>query len=179
MKKVLLLIVTLLTSLLVVNRVNAEELVKVYVFEAGGCPFCEKEIDYLKGLDSYNKKFEIVQKELYVDHVDWEQGEDYELGVKVAQYFQNKGFKDAKYTGTPFVVISDLYAAATYSTQLESYIEKAYAEGDKDIVGKIDRDELVEEKENHTGVIIAIVVILVGGIAALAVVATHDSNKKK
>lgn len=179
MKKVLLLIVALLTSFMVVNKVNAEELVKVYVFEAGGCPFCEKEIEYLKGLDSYNKKFEIVQKELYVDHVEWKPGKDYDLGVRTAQYFQKKGFKDAKYTSTPFVVISDLYAAATYSTELVSYIDKAYKEGDKDIVGQIERGELVEEKENYTGVIIAIAVVLVGGIAALVVVATHDSTKNK
>lgn len=177
MKKVLLLIVTFLVSFMLANPVNAEELVKVYMFEAGGCPFCEKEMEYLESLDSYNKKFEVVRKELYVDHVDWAQGKDYELGVKVANYFQSKGFTNAKYTGTPFVVISDLYAAATYSTELESYIEKAYQEGDKDIVGKIERDELVEEKESHLGVIIATAVILVGGVAALVVVANHDSKK--
>ncbi len=176
MKKILLLIVTLLASFMVINKVDAEELVKVYVFEAGGCPFCEKELEYLESLDSYNKKFEVVRKELYVDHVDWAQGKDYDLGVKVANYFQSKGFTNAKYTGTPFVVISDLYAAATYSTALESYIDKAYQEGDKDIVGKIERDELIEEKENHTAIIIAIVVILVGGVAALVVVANHDSK---
>ena len=178
MKKVLLLIVTLLTSFIVINKVNAEELVKVYMFEAGGCPFCEKEMEYLESLDSYNKKFEVIRKELYVDHVNWEHGKDYDLGVKVANYFQSKGFTNASYTGTPFVVISDLYAAASYSTELEGYIEKAYQEGDKDIVGKFERDEFVEEKENHTAVIIAIVVILVGGLAALVVVANHDSSKK-
>lgn len=177
MKKLLLLTVTLLTSFALINNVKAEELVKVYMFEAGGCPFCEKEMEYLEGLDSYNKKFEVIRKELYVDHVDWARGKDYDLGVKVANYFQSKGFTNAKYTGTPFVVISDVYAAATYSTQLESYIDKAYQEGDKDIVGKIERDELVEEKENHTAIIIAIAVILVSGIAALVVVATHDSKK--
>ena len=177
MKKILLLIVSLLSSFMIVNTVNAEELVKVYMFEAGGCPFCEREMEYLESLDSYNKKFEVVRKELYVDHVDWEQGKDYDLGVKVANYFQSKGFTNAKYTGTPFVVISDLYAAATYSTDLEKYIDKAYQEGDKDIVGKIERDELTEEKENHLGVIIAIAVILVGGVAALIIVANHDSKE--
>lgn len=179
MKKFLLLVVGVVSALLVSSVVKAEELVKVYIFEAGGCPYCEKEQEYLKGLDSYGKKFEIITKELYVDHIDWEQGKDYDLGVKVANYFQSKGFTNAKYTGTPFVVISDVYAAATYSTDLERYINKAYEIGDQDIVGKIERDELVEEKESHVGVIIAIAVILVGGIAALVVVATKDDKKAK
>ena len=52
--------------------VSAKEKVKVYIFEAGGCPYCKLQEDYLKGLDSYNKKFEIVNKELYIDHIDWQ-----------------------------------------------------------------------------------------------------------
>ena len=68
--------------------VNAkEDKVKVYIFEAGGCPYCEAEVEYLKSLDSYNKKFTIEVKELYVDHVDWEIGKDFELGKKVAEAF--------------------------------------------------------------------------------------------
>ncbi len=133
MKKYLLGILVLLLCPLMVFAKD-KELVKVYVYEAGGCPFCEREIEYLKGLDSYNKKFKIVQKELYVDHIEWKQGKDYNTGVKVANGFQNAGFKGASYTGTPFVVISDLYAATGYSTSLESYINDAYEQGDKDIV---------------------------------------------
>lgn len=116
------------------TNVNAEEKVKVYIFEAGGCPYCEKEIEYLESLPSYNVKFEIVRKELYVDHVDWAKGQDYELGKAVAEAFLSAGFEDASYQGTPFVVISNLYAAAAYSDNLESYIDKAYEEGDKDVV---------------------------------------------
>ena len=116
-------------------KVNAEGKVKVYIFEAGGCPYCEAEIEYLQGLSSYGEKFEVIQKELYVDHVDWAQGKDYDLGVKVATAFQNAGFSEASYQGTPFVVISNIYAAATYSTDLESYINQAYDEGDVDVVG--------------------------------------------
>lgn len=118
-------------------EVNAEEAkkVKVYIFEAGGCPFCEQEKEYLQGLESYGVKFEIVTKQLYVDHINWAQGADYELGKKVATAFNEAGFEQAQYTATPFVVISDLYAAATYSEDLEQYIDKAYNEGDKDVVG--------------------------------------------
>lgn len=116
------------------TNVKAEGKVKVYIFEAGGCPYCEAEIEYLKGLSSYGEKFEIVQKELYIDHVDWEKGKDYELGKAVAEAFKSAGFENASYQGTPFVVISNLYAVASYSTNLESYINKAYEEGDKDVV---------------------------------------------
>ena len=136
MKKLLL---TFTILLLVPLMVNAKEKVKVYVFEAGGCPYCESQIEYLEGLDSYNKSFKIVKKELYVDHVDWEKGKDYDLGYKVANAFKEVGFEDASYQGTPFVVISDLYAAAGYSTSLESVIEEAYENGDKDIVSCIEK----------------------------------------
>ena len=66
-----LLVVTLIMVIFSVINVYAKEKVKVYIFEAGGCPYCEMQEDYLKGLESYNKKFEIIKKELYIDHVDW------------------------------------------------------------------------------------------------------------
>ena len=113
---------------------KVDNLVNVYVFEAGGCPYCEAEVDYLESLSSYNKKFKIVQKELYIDHIEWKQGKDYETGVKVANGFLNVGFSNSQYTGTPFVVISDVYASTGYSTSLEKYINDAYEKGDKDIV---------------------------------------------
>lgn len=132
--------------------INAKEKakVKVYVFEAGGCPYCEAQIDYLKGLDSYNKKFTIEIRELYVDHINWEQGKDYQLGKAVAEKFQKDGFENASYQGTPFVVISDLYAAASYSTDLESYINKAYKNGDKDVVNQIAKKLKVSNKNSRT-----------------------------
>lgn len=138
-KKILIIFMAAFLVLLPINArsVNAEEgqKVKVYIFEAGGCPFCEQEKEYLKSLDSYGEKFEIVEKELYVDHVEWAQGADYELGKKVATAFKEAGFKDAEYNATPLVIISDLYAAATYSEDLEEIIDEAYEKGDKDVVG--------------------------------------------
>lgn len=116
------------------SKNNENEKVKVYVFEAGGCPYCEQEIEYLKSLEGYNTKFEIVQKELYIDHIEWQPGKDYELGIKVSNAFNEKGYKDATYQATPFVVISDIYAASGLNTSLLNEINKAYEEGDKDIV---------------------------------------------
>lgn len=157
-------ILSILLILLFPVMVFAKEdkLVKVYVYEAGGCPYCEKEIEYLKGLSSYNKKFKIVQKELYVDHVNWAHGKDYETGAKVANTFKAAGFNDASYYGTPFVVISDVYAATGYSTSLEDAINDAYEKGDKDIVKCIEdgKEECIKgvtaedvakvEEENNT-----------------------------
>ena len=110
-KKSIFAIILVLLVMLIIPNVSAKSKskVKVYVFEAGGCPYCEAQIEYLKGLSSYNKKFEIVQKELYVDHIDWKQGKDYALGKEVAEAFLNQGFQDASYQGTPFVVISNLF----------------------------------------------------------------------
>jgi len=132
MKKLLISILALFAFLPLI--VKADNKVKVYIFEAGGCPYCEEEITYLEGLDSYNKKFEIVRKELYIDHIDWKKGSDYDLGVRVANGFKKVGFEDASYQGTPFVVISDIYAATGYNTSLEDIINEAYDKGDKDIV---------------------------------------------
>ena len=133
--------------------INAKEKVKVYVFESGGCPYCEMQIEYLKKLDSYNQEFEIVNKELYVDHIDWKEGKDYKLGVKVADEFKKAGFIDASSDGTPFVIISDLYAYCGYQENLASLISKAYEEGDKDAVSCIESGKENCIRENESGVI--------------------------
>lgn len=198
MKKILISIITLLAGLMVFTTAYAkkteetkekeveevkevvesnENLVKVYIFEAGGCPACQAQIEYLKGLDSYNKKFEIVEKELYVDHVDWAHGKDYELGKKVAEEFIKAGFRDAAYNATPFVVISNAYAKAAYNSSLESVIDSVYEEGDKDIVGCFERNEencvikesTGEEKNYDTIIIIGIFVVLIGGCVGLVI----------
>ena len=189
-KKLLSVLFTLL--LLIPLGINAEEKekVKVYIFEAGGCPYCEAEVEYLKGLEGYNKTFTIEIKELYIDHVDWKPGKDYDLGVKVANGFLNAGFTDASYQGTPFVVISDLYAASAYSTSLESVINDAYEKGDKDIVscyadGKEDclnhlakEDNKVTDNDSATGANTWVVVVMgLLVIGTIIVKSTIDTNR--
>ncbi len=189
-KKLLSVLFTLL--LLIPLGINAEEKekVKVYIFEAGGCPYCEAEVEYLKGLEGYNKTFTIEIKELYVDHVDWKPGKDYDLGVKVANGFLNAGFTDASYQGTPFVVISDLYAASAYSTSLESVINEAYEKGDKDIVscyadGKEDclnhlakEDNKVTDNDSATGANTWVVVVMgLLVIGTIIIKSTIDTNR--
>lgn len=157
MKKVLFTIIAVLCLLPI--AVNAKSKVKVYIFEAGGCPACEAQIEYLEALDSYNEKFEVIEKELYVDHVDWEPGADYALGKTVAEAFlaaDAKKFKNATYQATPFVVVSDVYAAAGYNSSLETVINEVYENGDKDIVkcfekGKTNCLDHLKEKEESSG----------------------------
>ena len=165
-------------------NVSAKEKVKVYIFESGGCPYCKLEEEYLKGLDSYNKKFEIIKKELYIDHIDWQNGKDYDLGVKVANEFKKNGFSDATYTATPFVVISDLYAKASYSTSLEEIINKAHEKGDKDIVGCFEKgnnnclNHLKENnKSNNSDVSLVIIICFI--IIMCAYVIKSNADKKE
>ena len=201
MKKILF---SLLAVLLVLPiGVNAKEKVKVYMFEAGGCPYCEAQMEYFKGLEGYNKEFEVIQKEAYIDHIEWKQGKDYDLAVKVSEAFMGKGFTNATYNATPFVVISNLYASAAYNTNLESVIKEAYEKGDEDIVkciadkkknctDKIPQQETTEPTTDTTpttdtnkgtsldkeGNIIAVTLISAVVLAALYVVkSTLDTNK--
>ena len=183
LKKSLFCIVLLM--LFSLTNVYAKEKVKVYIFEAGGCPYCELQEEYLKGLESYDKKFEIIKKELYVDHVDWQKGKDYELGVKVANEFKKNGFSDASYQGTPFVVIGDLYAASSYSTTLEDIINEAYEKDSKDIVNCYEKgntnclehlkEKNIEKNSDNVGVILVIV------FCTIAIICTYviKSNKDK
>ena len=200
MKKIKSLLVALIALVLFggVTNVKAEGKVKVYMFVAGGCPYCEYEKEYLKSLDSYNVKFEIVEKQLYKDHVDWKPAKDYPLGKAVAEAFLSAGFENASYNGTPFVVISDLYAAAAYSTELDKVINEAYEKGDKDVVAcyandgenclegadpsiKVDwslvpEEESEDEAKKVDAITTVILLLIIGGIAALI---TYNERKKQ
>ena len=191
MKKFLVILLMMMCFIPFVNAKDkeADKKVKVYVFEAGGCPYCELQTEYLKGLKSYNKKFVIVSKELFVDHVDWKEGKDYELGVAVAEEFTNAGFTNAAATGTPFVIISDLYAVSGYSDKLEEIIDKAYEEGDRDAVAciKDGKDDCVrlneeaikeqEEKEKANEVHGGLAILILGGVAVIGVLIYSFMNK--
>lgn len=181
MKKFLISLISVLMILPLAVQAKSDK-VKVYVYEAGGCPYCEAQIEYLKKLDSYNKKFKIVEKELYIDHEEWEEGADFQEGKKVAEAFLKAGFTDASYQGTPFVVISDIYATAAYNADLESIIDQAYEEGDKDAVKCISsgkdnciRDEKDTKLSNaNTWLIISCTLVL---LAVYVVKSNCDRNK--
>ena len=180
--------ILLLVPVVLCAKEKEDNRVKVYIFEAGGCPYCEMETEYLKGLSSYKKKFVIVSKQLYVDHVEWKQGKDYDLGVKVATAFNEAGFEDAAYTGTPFVVISDLYAVAGYSEDLESIIDEAYEEGDKDAVAciasgegecirPINTEDISDKTNTKIGAKSGMAIAIVGAVALVGAVVYIFKNR--
>ncbi len=188
MEKIKIVLLSFLAAFLIVvpfgnSSVYAKEKVKVYIFEAGGCPYCEAEVEYLESLDSYGEKFEIVRKQLYIDHVDWEPGEDYLLGESAANLFQEYGFSDAVITGTPFVIISNLYAAASYSEQLESVIDEAYNKGDADVVGCIadgGSDCMPEPVGDGSEVLATIIsIILIAGLVFLVFTTRTQARNEK
>ena len=160
MKKKLLLVL-LLTVLLLPISVSAnieQPKVKVYMFYAGGCPACESLEEYLKGLEGYNKTFELVKKEAYIDHIEWKNGKDFDLSQKASDMFEAKGYGEYEERGyhlnqsTPFVVISGTYAAVGYNPGLESVINEIAKAADKDVIGcieagKKDCDKLITEIE--------------------------------
>ena len=187
MKRLIVTIVAVLCLLPV--AVNAKSKVKVYIFEAGGCPACEAQMEYLKGLDSYNEKFEVIEKELYIDHVDWEDGKDYALGKKVAEAFLAADpvkFKDATYQATPFVVVSDVYASAGYNSNLETVINEVYETGDKDVVKCFEKgktnclDHLKEESSSGSGgagVIITNIICAIVLLVTYCIKSSVDTNR--
>ena len=183
MKKIL---ITILATILFIPFVSAakKEPVKVYIFEAGGCPYCEAETEYLEGLSSYKKKFVIVKKEAYVDHIDWEAGKDYDLAKKVATEFKAAGFTEATHQATPFVVISDLYAEASYNTDLETIIEQAYEKGDKDIVSCISKgktnclDHLKNNSSSNSNSLSIITIICTLALGCLYYFKSSNDTKK-
>ena len=170
--------------------VNAAEKVKVYIFSKDGCTYCEKQNDYLKGLEGYNKTFEVVDIQIYDSN--WKQTSNYELANKVVQGFNKTGISEdtLNLQGTPTVIISDVYAKTAYNANLESIINEVVKNGDKDIVGcykdgKTDcLDHLMTASSNVTcktegvGGIIAMIIIF--SLATLGIsVAVSMYNKRQ
>lgn len=186
MKKLKLLLLSLL--LIIPVGVKAEEAtgqlepVKVYVFYAPGCHWCEEQFNYLENLDSLDDKFVIVRKELFKSDLRTP-GDDYDLGQAVGDAFVSAGFKDGRPSGTPYVVVSDIYAQSAYNDSLESVIDQAYEAGDKDVVGCIEagKDDCiagaVKEKTEISPKTIAILAVSVAIIIPLLIVINKQMNK--
>ena len=199
MKKIWGLLISLM--LLLPGMVKAEEtddmpqvvddgLVKVYMFEAGGCPYCEAATAFLESLDTYNTKFTLIHKSTYIDHYDFEPDVDYDLTQEVSQAFIYAGFRNAKFSGTPYIVISDVYAASGYSEsigqQLVDVIDLVYQEGDKDVVSCIANggteciEGIKQKKLTVAGAAVLIgSVVLVFGIIIGIYLYMDNKNKKK
>lgn len=188
MKKIKYLLLSLMLILLPLG-VNAEsetedvkEPVKVYMFEAGGCPWCEQQQNYFESLDGYGEKFVVIHEEMYIDHIDYEPGADYDLGNNVSKAFQNAKISNTEaFGGTPYVVISDVYAMSGFNESLETVIDQVYENGDKDVVGCIaeGRDDCLPgvavKKVSTKAIVIAVASAAV--IVVAIVVLNNQMNK--
>ena len=179
MKKFLFSLLMILMVVPTLVMAESKEPVKVYIFEAGGCPACEAQTEYLESLESNNEKFKIVHKELYVDHNTWAQGKDYKLGTKVVNYCHSLGFTDAVTTSTPLVVISDVYCANSYNGSLEEVINQVYEEGDNDIVALFSNEN---DKPTINPVVLfgvmGAALVVIGAIAAVVVIKDKNESEK-
>lgn len=159
---------------------DVSKMVKVYLFEKEGCSYCELQKEYLQGLDSYNKKFTLIIKELYDGN--WNPSKDYELGAKVANTFATAGF-ETDVSGTPLVIVSDIYGANVYNDKLEETINNAYEEGDKDAVSCIENggknSECVrgaKDETDHDMAGLLIFLIAIGIVVAIIVTSRVNKN---
>ncbi len=179
MKKFLFSLLMILMVVPTLVMAESKEPVNVYIFEAGGCPACEAQTEYLESLESNNEKFKIVHKELYVDHNTWAQGKDYKLGTKVVNYCHSLGFTDAVTTSTPLVVISDVYCANSYNGSLEEVINQVYEEGDNDIVALFSNEN---DKPTINPVVLfgvmGAALVVIGAIAAVVVIKDKNESEK-
>lgn len=168
------------TTTTTTTTADVSKMVKVYLFEKDGCSYCELQKEYLQGLDSYNKKFTLVIKQLY--DANWNPAEDYELGAKVAEAFSTANF-ETDVNGTPLVIISDIYGANVYSDSLEETINKAYEEGDKDAVSCLEKggknSECVrgaKDEADHDMAGLLIFLIAIGIVVAIIVTSRVNKN---
>lgn len=189
-RNILMLVIILLVLVSGIN-VSAQEKqkVKVYVFEAVGCPACDAQKEYLTNLSKTNDKFELVVKELYKDNREWKPSTHYELGVNVVNAFLEKGYKDAKYTATPFVVVGTKYAAAQFNSNMESIINTAYEEQQEDVVACFEKgqsncaslisenDSVKQLKQVDTYTKIFLAFVVVAGIGYFLVKKYRENNK--
>ena len=167
------------TTTTTTTTADVSKMVKVYLFEKDGCSYCEMQKEYLQGLDSYNKKFTLIVKKLY--DANWQPAEDYELGSKVASAFATAKF-DTDVSGTPLVIISDIYGANIYSDKLEETIEKAYEEGDKDAVSCLEKGGKNSEcvrgaKDEVDSDLAGLLIFLIAIGIVVAIIVTSRVNK--
>ncbi len=159
MKRIKLLLFTLIIIILGINIINADNtknLVNIYLFHSDTCPHCKEEIKYL---DSIKNKYDNVK--IYMYEISSE--ENTKLLNEVALLY------DTPVSGTPFTVIGDKYFkgfsyenyADRFSAAIEYYSNNGYKDRTGEYIGGIelpsyeiknngqDINEYIEEKTNH------------------------------
>ena len=194
MKKLLALLIAILSAVLIISTADAaskpkvtdHEKINIYVFRGSGCSHCHEALTFLYGLDGeYDDYINVVSYEV------WYSKENSVLAQAVAKRLNDK------FEGVPYIVIGEKSFAgfgsdtgtAMINTALEYYQDSKY----KDVVASVIKegnyesisqtlnqaafDEGItkdyvnsgttEEKKNDTWVIIAVFAVIIGGFGAL------------
>ena len=160
------------------NETATVEKINVYLFSKEGCPHCEEAREFFSKLakdKEYSNYFELV--EIQVWDSSWTVDEDNKaLLDAVAENF------DETIDGAPYIVMGDSFHSNGFSSKMEKDIKKAiktaYDNGSKDLVATTqkklqDAKEAEEESSDvaNTVIGIGILVVIIGGVAALVIFA--------
>lgn len=189
MKKIILSVISILTMLIMMPVVNADEQVPVYMFSKNGCSACISAVEYFQDLESeYPDLFELIEIEVF--DAEWNfVSEDIQylfLGV-----YEEFG-EDTSKAATPTIVIGDYHTVGLPSDTSVVYDEIVKQSKAKEPVNKVEEIakeleidlENLPKAENNTNtennteetgkydtlIIVGIFVVLIGGFAGLVIV---------
>lgn len=175
MKKILLMMVFLITLIVMPTSASASDKVKIYMFRGKTCEHCESALNYINNhRDEISENIELVTFEV------WDNQNNAKLQDKVADKLE---VDKSKNYGVPFFVIGNQYIkgysdATTFKEILniaESYVgNNEY----KDVVEEVRREERLEVVSNtlddlfsKPNKVVTIIVYAVFGIALVGVIA--------
>lgn len=160
--KILSILIIGLISFMPVNKINAKEEVKVYLFYGEGCGYCARAKEFFNSIEEeYGDKFELVKYEV------WSNQTNANLMQDTAKVF---GF-NAK--GVPFIVIGDEYFdgySEEYNEGIINAIEENYNSEERyDVM-----DHLGETNSTTTYIVLGTIVV---ALAALLTFSKLKANK--
>lgn len=183
MKKIKLLVLSLLLFTLAVPFVNAEEAdgssdvavtekseVNVYVFRGEGCGFCAKALSFFEEIEEeYGKYFNLVTYEV------WNDTENAELMNQMAEYLGEN------ITGVPFIIVGEKTFPGfdeSWGEEIKSEIMSQYDMAEEE------RTDLIEnmlagielEKENSDLFVAIVSLVVIAGVVVFVIYARKNSE---
>lgn len=165
MKKIKLLVVTLISILILPISINAaaKEPIKVHIFKGDGCGYCAAALEFFESIeDEYGKYFDLVEHEVWYDE------DNASLMTEVASYFEEE------VNGVPYIIIGDKTFQGyteSYNEQIKNEIKSQYESGNfEDIVSKIENGNTkssTKNKDNDNKTTIIIIAVALIGFVAL------------
>lgn len=171
--KVLVFVVFLFLFFPKITLAETKDKINVYVFKSSTCPHCEEALKFFTELssdDEYSNYFYLVPFETNGSTTDIK--ENIKLAEKVSNYF------GTEFEGVPLIVIGDKRYegySSNLNEQLKERIKTCYENGCKDIVVGIQEGTL-KSSNFDTIFIMAILVVLIGGIGYFVYVGRKDTS---